>query len=35
MDEQFLKERIQEMLERATREQLEFLYAFLLRTGGK
>ena len=32
MEVEFLKERIVAMLERATREQLDFLYRFLMRT---
>lgn len=32
MEVEFLKERIIAMLERATREQLDFLYRFLVRT---
>ena len=32
MEVEFLKERIVAMLERATREQLDFLYRFLVRT---
>lgn len=31
MEVEFLKERIVAMLERATREQLEFIYHFLMR----
>ena len=33
MEVEFLRERIEEMLERATKEQLEFIYQFLMRTG--
>ena len=32
MEVEFLKERIVAMLERATREQLDFIYRFLVRT---
>ena len=32
MEVKFLKERIVVMLERATREQLDFLYQFLIRS---
>lgn len=32
MEVEFLKERIVAMLERATREQLDFLYQFLIRS---
>ena len=31
MEVEFLKERIFAMMERATREQLEFIYQFLIR----